>query len=414
VYRPIALFPLFAASFLLLFERFRFHRGDIFLIAFVFYSASNSLIQAAISNDLGSSLKHIVTLLIGVSIYRAATYSTGLMREESNGTRMLVGALLIAFIPGLIVGFMQMVDGFVFHNGFSRAITGILAEKVYRSRIQMFSGEPSWAAIHLLTGCLLVYFLYKERKMKLGLLTAMVTILILTFSAYAYSVILIALFVFILINSKKRLQMLLTTAIILGFVLGLVPYLIQTFGITGYYVQRFNLDKLNWDYLINNDNSFFVRVVFPMIGFLEFLRHPITGMGGGFYYKEFTDLLLSHFSSGLNFKEVYDIAMLKPESATSRNMFSKLFSEEGLVGVILFFGFLVTIVRSSCKNPYSKFVFALAVSMVMNFDSYAFVDFWILLGFLRGGFFETSASLPLLEQGADRILVRSASKAQYS
>ncbi|SCW52118.1 O-antigen ligase like membrane protein [Paenibacillus tianmuensis] len=411
VYRPVAMFPLFAASFLLLFEKFRFRQGDIFLIAFFIYSACNSLINSAIHNDPSSSMKHIVTLIVGISIYRVSTYVGGTFRELPDGSNLMIKALSIAFVPGVIAGFLQFIDAFVVRNGFSKALTSYFSEMVYHNRIQMLSGEPSWATIHMLTGGILIYYLYSKRKKWSVLFVALLLLFILTFSAYAYGVILIALFLFILISGKHRFKLLLITGVALCFIFGLVPFLIKTFGISGYYTHRFNLDTLRLDDLMQKDGSFFVRFVFPIIGFIEFWRHPLTGVGGGFYYKEFTDILLTHFGGGLKFKEVLDIAFNHQESATSRNLFSKVFSEEGLIGAVLFFGFLFTVLKKSCTNSYSKFVLAACLSLVMNFDSYAFIDFWLLIGLIRGGFFETQPEPRFWPIRSERFSLAAVSKA---
>ena len=115
------------------------------------------------------------------------------------------------------------------------------------------------------------------------------------------------------------------------------------------------------------------------------MRHPVFGLGGGYYFYEFNAILFEKFSYGLKFKEVYDIAYVMPDSATSRNLFAKILSEEGVVGIMLFMGFLSTAVKGS--SPYAKFALALCFSLVMNFDSYSFVNFWLLIGFIRSGFF---------------------------
>lgn len=413
VYRPIAMFPLFAASVLMLFERFRFHQGDIFLIAFFIYSCSNSLIKAAVYNDLSSSMEHMITLVIGISIYRVAMYAGRHIKEQAAGTQTLNKALMIAFVPAILAGFMQFFDAFFVHNGFSKALTSLFSEQVYHNRIQMLSGEPSWAALHMITGGLLIYFLYDKQNKRSWMVIALALLLIMTFSAYAYAVILIAFFIYMLINSKQRLKMLVIMGLMFSFIFVLVPFLIKTFGVSGYYTHRFNLDNMSLDYLMRTDNSFFVRFVFPVIGFIEFARHPLTGMGGGFYYREFADTLLQYFDVGLKFREVSDMVLRTPEMATSRNLYAKLFSEEGFIGVVLFFGFLVSIFKQSCTTQYSKFVFAICLSSVMNFDSYAFIDFWLLIGLIRGGFFATEPGLPLVPVKEQRFSVSSVPQAQY-
>ncbi|WP_162255030.1 O-antigen ligase family protein [Paenibacillus sp. Soil522] len=389
VYRPISMFPMFLASILLLFTDFRFKKWDIFLLVFVMYSIGHSMIVATINGDIASSVSHIITLLFGLSMYRVSVYAAEQAKEDPEIRKSIAKCIAIAFIPPLAAGFLQLFDAFFVRNGFSGVFTGLFADKVYLRRIQMLSGEPSWAAIHMLSGGLIMFFLHKQGfRKQLLLLVATMLLMVLSFSAYAYSVLLTALVIYVLITNKNRGRMLVVLAACAFVVVVGVPYLIETFKVSGYFTQRF---QFNFDQLINNDNSFFVRLVFPAIGFMEFARHPIFGVGGGFYYTEVASLLQQHFSSGLKFSEVYDLVFIDPYSATSRNMVSKVFAEEGLIGVILFGGFLVSIFRSCGANSYSKFAFALCISLVMNFDSYAFLDFWLLFGFIRGGGFETEA-----------------------
>ena len=386
VYRPLAMFPMFAASLLLFFTDFKFRPGDTPLLLFAAYSIGHSLLASA-GGDTGASVKHAVTLLFGLSMYRVSIYIAGQARGDAVLRRRIAVCLLIGFVPPLAAGLLQLLDAYFVRSGFSGIITGLFSEKVYKGRIQMLSGEPSWAGIHLLSGGLLLLYLYKEgyRKATLVPLIGSAVLLVLSFSAYAYSVLLTALLVYVLVANKYRGRMLLALgAIGLVIVVG-VPFLLETLKVSGYFTDRFNF---NFSHMLRADNSFFIRVIFPAIGFLEFWQHPIFGVGGGFYYREFADLLLGHFDYGMKFTEVANLVNDHPEMATSRNLWSKLFAEEGLIGATLFIGFMAAALRSARRHPYALFAFALCVSLVMNFDSYSFVNFWLLIGFIRGGFFE--------------------------
>jgi len=386
VYRPLAMFPMFAASFLLLFTGFRFRKGDGLLLAFALYSIGHSLAAAVGYEDMGSSLKHAVTLLFGLSMYRVSTYVAEQTKDDLALIRRISACVLIAFVPPLAAGFLQLADALFVRSGFSGAWTGLFSEKVYKGRMQMLSGEPSWAAIHLLTGGLLALYLLRQGvRRHLILLGGIAVLLVLSFSAYAYTVLLTALLIYVLTTGKHRGRMIVALAACVWIVTVGVPYLLEALRVSGYFTDRFQFD---FERLMQSDNSFFVRLVFPAIGFMEFAQHPVAGVGGGFYYREFADYVLRHFSEGLGFKEVHDLVFLHPEWATPRNLLSKVFAEEGLIGAALFIGFLISIFRRAGDNPYAKFAAALGVALVMNFDSYAFVNFWLLVGFVRGGFFD--------------------------
>ncbi|MBO7744917.1 O-antigen ligase family protein [Paenibacillus sp. MWE-103] len=386
VYRPLSMFSMFAASFLLLFTGYRFKTGDYFLVAFAMYSVAHSLIVSVGYGDTGSSFKHVITLLFGLSMYRTSVYIAEQTKEDPELIGWIAKSLMVAFIPPIFAGFLQLMDSLVLHSGFSMPFTGLFSEKVYKGRIQLLSGEPSWGAIHMLSGGLLMFFLYKRGfRKQLPLLIGTAVLLVLSFSAYAYSVLLTAMLIYVLIANKNRGKMLLVLGVCVLVVAVGVPYLLETFHVSGYFTERF---QFNFNHLIKTDNSMFIRVYFPAIGFIEFAQHPVFGVGGGFYYREFADLLLRHFSDGLKFKEVADLVFDRPDMATSRNLLSKVFAEEGLIGAVLIGGFMAAILKSAGKSPYAKFAFALCVALVMNFDSYSFVNFWLLIGFIRGGFFQ--------------------------
>ncbi|MFC5703857.1 O-antigen ligase family protein [Cohnella faecalis] len=381
------MFPMFAASLLLFFTGFRFRPGDTLLLIFAAYSIGHSLLASVGYGETGSSVKHAITLLFGLSMYRVSVYIAEQSKLDPALRRQIVLSLLIGLVPPLAVGLLQMLDAYVLHSGLSGTLTALFSEKVYRGRIQMLSGEPSWAGIHLLSGGLLLLYLYKEgyRKLTLVPLIGTALLLVLSFSAYAYSVLLTALLIYVLIANRHRGRMFLALAGIVLVVAVGVPFLLETLSVSGYFTDRFQFD---FGHLIRADNSFFIRVVFPAIGMMEFAHHPIFGVGGGFYYREFADLLVRHFEYGLKFTEVSNLVNDHPEMATSRNLWSKLFAEEGLVGAFLFLGFMVAAFRSSRGSVYAQFAYALCVALVMNFDSYSFVNFWLLIGWIRGGFFE--------------------------
>ncbi|MEK0316225.1 O-antigen ligase domain-containing protein [Cohnella sp. 56] len=409
VYRPIAMFPMFAASLLLLFTGFRFKAADTLLLIFAGYSIGHSLLVSMTTGGTGVSLKHTVTLLFGLSMYRVAVYVAAETRADPALRGRIAVCLVAGFVPPLAAGLVQLVDAYVLHSGFSGTLTGLFSEKVYKGRIQMLSGEPSWAGIHLLSGGLVLLYLYREgyRKLTLVPLLGCALLLVLSFSAYVYIVLLTALLVYVLFADRYRGRMLLALGAIFLIVAVGVPYLLETLKVSGYFTDRF---QFNFNRLLHEDNSFFVRFVFPAIGMLEFWRHPIFGAGGGFYYRDFAELLVRHFDYGLKFAEVKTLVYEHPEMATSRNLWSKLFAEEGLLGALLFIGFMAAALRSSRGSPFAQFAFALCVSLVMNFDSYSFVNFWLLIGWIRGGFFEgRPAALPAeRDTHNDRELKRTA------
>ena len=113
----------------------------------------------------------------------------------------------------------------------------------------------------MLSGGLLMFYLFKQGfRKQLPLLIGTAVLMVLSFSAYAYSVLLIALLIYVLITNRNRGKMLLVLAGMLLVVVVGVPFLLETFHVSGYFTDRF---QFNFDHLIKNGQFHFVRVVFP-------------------------------------------------------------------------------------------------------------------------------------------------------
>jgi hypothetical protein len=393
-YSPISIFPLFAGFMLALIKGIKLKKVDILFFLFCFYSISHSLIMAMIYNDISSSIKHIITIIIGFSIYIFSFYVTEKYLPFDKNINRFTTSLYIAFTIPVIIGLLQLMSQLNITNDSINNITTLFVKVVYNNRIQMLSSEPSWAIIHILTALILFIFINMYNGKKTSIMVICLGILfILSFSAFGYGVVVFALLLFMILQNKNRLKTFFAALIVLFVVFTILPFMIETFNIQGYYTHRFQLDELSISNLLERDESFFVRIIFPVIGVIQFINFPIFGVGGGFYYVEFANMMIKYFPYALDMAEVNTNVFVNPEAANPRNLFSKILSEEGILGGILFFSFLIVLYNKYAKNNYSKLVFCLAISFTLNFDSYALVDFWLLIGLLRGGFFEREVKL---------------------
>ncbi|WP_394548799.1 O-antigen ligase family protein [Priestia aryabhattai] len=377
-YSPSAIFPFFAAFLFILLIGYKVERYDKWLIIFMIISTIHSLIAGAIYNDYNSSFTHIFTLIIGFSTFVVIRFA--FLNKSDN--RLYERAIFLSLIIPISLGFLQMINTFGFNIGFIYQITHVFAAHLFQGRIQLTSSEPSWAVMHLLALGSLVLFMSRRTKFTF---TAMVILFFMSFSALGYGVLFFSFFLFGLITKKHRGKVFVFMGVLIALVFILVPFLINVFDIQDYYIRRFDYRYLFSREFLATDASGFVRIVYPLIGWIQFIEFPL-GHGGGFFYTHFREVITNHFLYGLSFESVqadYDAV----QNTNARNLWMKLLSEEGIINLPFFILFLIGVFKK-CKSNLSRYVFCLAISLLLNFDSYALVDFWLLLAVAASGYLD--------------------------
>ncbi|MGG1655938.1 O-antigen ligase family protein [Geobacillus thermopakistaniensis] len=385
-YKPISAIFLGISLFLLITSRgsrLCWHSTEKILLFFVFYSILHSLLVALQIRDIKSSIEHILSLFVGLIVYFCIVSILPYLKKAKQPEKIFNLLLIFTFLFPIMFGILQILD-LLLGIGSVNKLTSLFVSRTY-GRVQMLSNEPSWAAIHILVGIILFNYYRKDYMLSKIFFYVLVILFIFTFSMNGYIVLMITIIFYLLIKREIKALFLFFLGLLLFIAIG---YIINLLQLEGYYVHRFDFKQYyHFGKLLHNDGSIFVRVVFPIIGLIQFLENPILGVGGGFYYLDFARIIQEHFSYGLSFNEVYFNAFVDPSNANPRNLIVKILAEEGLVGFIVFLFFLFKLF-TYCKSDYSKFVFCFGLAMVMNFDSYAFVDFWIMLAFIRSGCFE--------------------------
>jgi hypothetical protein len=378
-YSPSSIFTFLIAFILTITVGFKYQPYDKWLITFIAISIIHSLVSGVYYDDVVTSIKHIITLLVGLSVFTVVRFS--FIKKKQNN-RLFENVLMLSMLIPLLTGYMQLLSQMGANVSVIRTITSFFVVQVYDGRIQMASSEPSWASIHLLTIFVIILFKKAGRFRKIFLASTGL-LFFLTFSSFGYGVLLFSFVLYGLITRKYRFKMLALIAVTIFVIFIIVPWTLNYFNVNSYFNQRFNLNYLLSSDFLASDASGFVRIVFPVIGLLEFLGFPF-GYGGGFYHIHFKQYLMEYFSYGLVHEEV--MGNITGGHANPMNFFAKILSEEGLISFILMVLFLRGIFKQ-CKSNYSKYIFCLALSFLLNFDSYAFVNFWFLIGIIASGYF---------------------------
>ncbi|MEI2464978.1 O-antigen ligase family protein [Niallia taxi] len=401
-YSPSSIFTFFGAFVLILLLGYKPEGYDKWLLIFIGVSIVHSVLSALYYDNIGKSFSHIVTLVVGFSVFITVRYAFSNKKANSN---LYENILVLSMIIPLFLGFLQFLNQMGLHLAFINNLTSLLAYKAYDGRIQMASSEPSWAAVHILTIGAILLYKSKRKPIRRLVIAAMAFLFLMTFSSYGYGVFLLSLLIFGLITKKSRMKVILSVVALLSVVFFVVPYVLDIFDVNSYFNQRFNYKYIFSQEFLQTDASGFIRIIFPVIGLLEFLHFPI-GYGGGFYYVHFNEYLVKYFSYGLVFEEVQENYFV-PGTATARNLFAKILSEEGFFQFIFFLLFLRGIFKKA-TSAYGKYVLCLAIAFLANFDTYAFVNFWFLLGVVSSGYFnkEQESSVPVQSKNSPQKIER--------
>ncbi|KML28312.1 hypothetical protein [Priestia aryabhattai] len=334
---------------------------------------------------------NIMTLLVGSVVFIVFSNISFIMAENKGYSKIVHTSSLFIFFILVGIGFLQTTNQLLGVFSFIDKITGAITENVYTARVQLLSGEPSWATMHMLTfGFLFIGFYTKtKRKIFLVITIAISVIFFFSLSFYGYTVLFLSFFIFLIVSKKVKPVYIITFIVGAILIIALLPIIINSLGIDNYSSGRFL--KLNNIHSIEDllyiDGSFFVRIVFPIIGVLNFTDSPLFGVGGGQSFINLKEFITLYFDKGLIYPEVYNNVYINPEVFTPRNLFAKILGEEGLIGFLLYIFFLVRIYIKAKHNSTELFAFSLVLSIMMNFDSYMTIDIWLLLGMINGGYF---------------------------
>ena len=398
VYRPLSVVfiiicsPLVALRYLTHF-RWRFFivflEKYIFIILFCLFAIPMSyFFTSKFYLPYSGSQDFVVTLVLGVATLFVLSESNTILIERLKSNRRFIKLIftLIAliYIPVLIFGVVETL-----------VVIGVIPVDVKRflvswavpfihDRIQLFSGEASWASMHLIFIIPIYLYLLKVSWLYMIALILSVGLLLFSFSMQGLLTLGIAVFVIFIIYFRRIKPIYFVIAF--GFVasLALIWIFVQNKYSDIYFVTRiykmFEIEKVSD--LLYLDGSVFVRFVYPSLAIFMGINYPLLGVGGGNYRYFFGQYLFKYFDKGIQYEEVYMNYI--SDSSNPKNLIARLFGETGIVGTILFIAFIFSVMTKinyvkSDVRPYlviwSVFIFA----NMMQFDSFAYMHLWVML-----------------------------------
>ncbi len=380
-YRPVSVFLLVPISILIYLRRL-INLGltkDVLVLSLFFLFA---MVQSLILQPFTVSLRAIMPLFFGFFSYVGMSYYFQKNRVINTFNHLIKIFILIAIIGIIEALAMREIIPFYLKEFIGEVFSGKVS-----SRIQLVSMEGSWAAKIIIFSIPIYIFLYCLKERFHISFYILIILFLLIFSLEGFAILGLAfLFRFFPVLIKVitfrykfkyylfTLLSILTISIIMQNVLS---------NQSGYQIQRLYkfADANSFLTILSLDDSTFIRAVYPYIGFLIFWENPFgVGLGGYAecfnYYIKTIPVQHSHFS-----EVVGDIITI---SADPKNLYSKIASETGIVGIGFFISFLILQLKYLRYNivtlpKYKLFFltnFLLGLTCVIQFGSFAYLPFW--------------------------------------
>ncbi|PKN86953.1 MAG: hypothetical protein CVU46_06020 [Chloroflexi bacterium HGW-Chloroflexi-8] len=399
-----------------------------FLVYCIFVSMITLFINIPIQKNFsvtGNILEAYGTLIIGIAFFIIPTHYIISLKQTKQALKIIYWTFLPIFLWSILQFCLdRMMGGYPpwmeeIQRYFSTS--GLL----YRGRVTGFAYEPSWLAhqlnilyIPLFLGTSLSgYSILNKRIALLSieniLLFGSILLLFLTKSrigwiSFAFCMIYAFLLLYKYLFQKLRKKFFHISRRIWKVIFPLLATIIFVFVIfTGLLVSSKidpRMEKVlkvetyqNRDlFSIANDFFFAERILYWQTGWEIFNDHPVIGVGlgnFGFYFQRY----MPDFASALD--EPREILFRANYQANNKNLWTRLLSETGIIGFILFFSWLIILwIQGSelLKNPKSEISFwghvvkIVLIALIFegfSVDSFALPYYWLILGISSAVFY---------------------------
>ncbi|MCG8606814.1 O-antigen ligase family protein [bacterium] len=371
-------------------------------LAFVYFSLSSIILTTYFGYAWDGFLDFFVTFSLGISAFTVFLTAFTRIRSRCESNDELI-ALVFKYISiGYVI--MILVGCVEFLSLYTPAVSvdvkktlNLLTSGKISSRLQLTSGEPSWAARQALFG-LPILLIAKGRNSFWTI--SLFVLFLLTFSLEGFFVMALSTLVYFayLYWEKKRtfFRKMLKVTLGLVFLSTVVFFFAKEVFLkgNGYYSTRFDklasLQSVQLANLIYLDESVFLRTAYPAAAFLMFVDYPVLGVGGGNYRYHFGKYINENFPSASKFGFTQMKRQHIGKKEQTKNVYARMLGEFGLVGITMFLFFLAGLTKrlrnaqilNEKTKRYLFLWFIMCVLSLIQFDSFAYINFWLLSAFI--------------------------------
>lgn len=399
-YRPLALIPFVVCAIfsMPLFFKHSIAKSGFRYLLFAAYALVNSLVSLYSGGDLDLFVDFALTLSLGAVFFLVVSQC---FKEIASGldldSYVLWFSRLVAavyWVP-LCIGILEVLS---LYGLLPLSVNHVLVELLggnQSTRLTLTTYEASWASMHLIFCMPLYAYCYARTKLKryavsfavaagLFVATGSAQGFITAAAGLAASVLLIAYARKDILEVVKKMLPILVTVLAIVFVFYLAVTLLPN---AGYVVSRVaNFSGV--EDLLHKDSSVYIRLCLPLAGLLMFLGSPVFGVGGGSFSVYLPKMLYTYFPWGVSLSEPAQI-MAGVASPSAVCLYTRIAGELGSIGVALFAWALypcVANLKLLHDRKYTPIIifFALVICLMLQFQSFSYLPYWIALGFFSG------------------------------
>ncbi|MBM7567317.1 hypothetical protein JOC55_004279 [Paenibacillus sacheonensis] len=335
----------------------------------------------------------VSSLVAGIVIYLAFKVFVHQNKHDESYI-MLFKWIIRGYSVAIFVGLLQLV---YIYGSSSDGLAAVIKLFVTRDpfignhRVHFSFSEPSFIGLH--TNLLLfpAYIILKNKnrlsKFEKLIVFSFVPLTIFSLSVRYFLDLVIFYVIYTFATTQVReiwsvgIKMILTAAVFASLIY--MVFVQNVFKIDSDHYSRISHIFENPEN-IATDDSFAIRFTYSVIGVSSFLDKPVLGYGMGNYNYGYVNHLdkipVNQYKPG---KELYEAS--ESTSLSQYNMYTRLLSELGMMGIFILLSFVIFI-RSFKGRNYSKMMAALLGCALLQFDSFAFIQMYFWIAFMQSGF----------------------------
>ncbi|MDN3554938.1 hypothetical protein [Halomonas maura] len=366
VYRPIWLLP--ASISVLFFVRRYVDKHLIFYFLFLLYGYVLSLITVGF--DFATLAIILLSFLSVYAFFYFFKNEAALFGVECFYNYKLPRYVMVGSLAPTAIGAMYIVS-----PSLGEVIEAMFSHRDYLTRMQLVSGEPSWAAKYIIIWMAASYYLFKSKALIVFSNSLFVVFILFTGSSLG----MILAFIFFLYKYRRNAL----SILLMVFSALVLALLVSRLGLLGDYASNrvsnlYSMAAAPLEYISQtSDRSLLIRVVSPMVGFFMFVQSLGLGFGiesSEVVYGEVLRQVFSFFSISMDYE------YFMSGGVSTKNIYLKIIGEFGAVGLV---GIIWILSKAwFMKAGFGKDFVVVSLLLGLNSDGYAYFPFLVSLALL--------------------------------
>lgn len=325
-------------------------------------------------DDMSGFVNFSTQLTIAIVLYKSFNVYFRQMDAESYAPQF-ARTFIKYNIPILAIGIVEIV--MMNNQGLYESFVSMFSWRVTPGRIQLLSGEPAWASRLLLVMMAFIPLANYNNMRTISLTVTSFLLMLATGSSLG--ILCAAVYYLVTYFNPKYFKYYISAVIFLILIAPIVYH-----SLNDYTKSRLELlsqlsdTDLETLAVSAGSGSVMARIGNPVVGAYVGLNHPIAGVGGGYYYQHHFDNLAKLFPTAFAIPNVYETG------TTPKNLFSRIFAETGLLGLLPLLLCLKWILQKIIShNRQLVGVFICMLLLTINFDTLFHIYPLLLFCFLK-------------------------------